>query len=237
MIGCHYQLSQIMKSFSRPGFHAIAPGLFSRPLLLAMIVGVVFGLLANRGLSASSWGNEIVPGQRIGHIYLGLAEKKLRSLMGVPVFNDAAGGRHWTTWSRKSKGKFFGSTTFSQGDGNVWRVKEAMVSDPKFATPEGISTASSFEALWKAYPSLKYVDTEPKGFPDEILASQPVSGYKGMEVYDNPVQGIAFEIVLTSQGEEIKRTVYGILIHQPGEPANPFEVFTNPVGSLQGPVP
>lgn len=194
-------------------------------------MGVIFGLLANRALSASSWGNEIVPGQRIGHFYLGLAEKKLRSLMGVPVFNDAALGKHWSTWSRQSKGELRGFTVLTHGDGSVWRVSEAMVSDPKFDTPAGISTASSFEALWKAYPNLQYVDTEPKGFPDSILASQPISRYKGMEAYDDSEQGIAFEIVLTLQGEEIKRTVYGILIHRPGEPANPFEVFNYPGGN------
>ncbi len=155
--------------------------LFSRLTALCLAAGV---LCLGPSAKAQKGSPLIVPGKSIGEIDLGTDEKLVWKKLGEPNTGEAAAGSHWNAWfapTEKGRGAELdihstGVSDHSDGPAVVWIRAES----PYFHTKEGISTKSSLAEVWKAFPSLRYTNTDSR---DDAV-----------EFYADPSQGIAVEI-------------------------------------------
>ena len=132
----------------------------------------------------------IVPGKSIGQVKLEAELPTVEKLLGKPTTSEGAGGRVWDTWNRSEEGAkqsyrvtVYGEHTASND--STQSVQSIRVNSPFFHTYEGINSQSSLEAIWKAFPMLRYYSTyQHEG--------------KTIEVYADDAHGISFEIQRTA---------------------------------------
>jgi len=140
----------------------------------------------------------IVPGKRIGKIYLGQDMKEVFDLLGTPDDGDAAMGSAVGVWIKSSMTIY---SHYRDSTMVVKAVKQISVASDTYYTAEKIATGMSLNQVKAAYPALKasasYVNLKNK---DKL------------QVYDDLEGGIAFDI------QNNKCTM--ITVHPKGKPVN-----------------
>ena len=149
----------------------------------------------------------IIPGQRIGHLTIGMDAAQATDLLKTPDESDAAMGKSVMTWyANHKKGGYQTSVycTRNMGgkDESTSRIKKILVTSPFFKTAEGISVGSKQEAMREAF------DLEKTG--TTIINERPIV------VYSDLGRGISFET-------DIEQDVcVGVIVHAKGEDANTY---------------
>lgn len=123
----------------------------------------------------------IKPGESIGQVYVGMEDKPLRQMLGEPSASDSAMTSSSATWySKRENGQVEETTVFEKTDENHDHsfVRQVLATSSFFHTRDGISTASSLDAIWKEFPGLTYCESQ---------------GTKGasLELYDAREDGFA----------------------------------------------
>ena len=131
----------------------------------------------------------IVPGERIGNIFIGQNADQLESILGKADLSDAAMGKAWLTWFSKVSTGITGNelnvyTAYRDDDPDLTEkvVHQIRITSDEFKTAKGISTGKTLEEVKQQYP-----DIELSGKYDHETPN-PVS------VYDDAEAGIAFEM-------------------------------------------
>ena len=153
----------------------------------------------------------IVPGERLGHLTLGLNADSVEPLLGMPDASDAAMGKAWLTW----KGKENSSkptqlqiyTTYKDTSMSVKTVQQIRTTSPFFKTSTGLHVGSTLALLKATFPQLQKTGTYTEG---------------GLhyQLYDAVAAGIAFEM---KEG-----VCTGILVHLKGRRADDIYIMLHP---------
>jgi hypothetical protein len=155
----------------------------------------------------------IIPGERAGKLYLGQDMQAVVKLLGQADDGDAAMGSALGIWYTKSsadvnlRNPVAVFSSYKDSTMVAKTVKQFSVSAPEFSTTEGIHTGLKLSQLMAAYPALKETGVYAKGRDT-------------LKVYDNQVEGIAFDLV--------QDTCSAITIHPKGKPANSTYLDVHP---------
>lgn len=153
--------------------------------------------------SASAQENDIVPGQRIGWIELGMRRQVVLSKLGTPAgtYNLPGRGRgdYWFSSDNSNTLRVFYNA--------AGRVSQVSVTSSRFTTPEGLTTRSGLADIKRAYKNLKVLKVNAKGDIDYY--------------YDSP-RGLAFEVTdqMDAHATPVMR-LYAILVFRPGAAPQP----------------
>lgn len=143
------------------------------------------GSLCLAPLARAQKGNSlIIPGKSLGEIELGMDEKVVWKKLGESNTGEAAAGSHWNAWfapTEKGRGAELdihtsGVSDHSDGPAVTWVRAESTF----FHTKEGVSTGSSLAEIWKAFPNLRFSNTDSRD--------------AAVEFYADGSQGIAVEV-------------------------------------------
>lgn len=148
---------------------------------------------------------QIIPGQRIGKVYVGQTTEQVIKLLGQPDSGDAAMGKALSFWLSKSaqEPRHYLAIYFTRSTANSPQMlaRQIRVNSPRFTTPEDtLRTGSPLKKIRKQHPQLR-----PIGF-----YTHPQQQYQ-VYIYDAPEAGIAFEVRTTDS------TCTAITVHQKGE--------------------
>lgn len=153
---------------------------------------------------AAAQDNDIVPGQRIGKIEIGMSRQAVHKTFGQP-------GGAYRLRARGYRGEYW----FSSDNSNTLRVfydpsgrvSQVSVTSPRFTTPEGLTTRSSLSEIKQHYRNLKVLRFAARA---------------NIDYYDAVGEGIAFELTqrYDSHSSQAMR-LYAILIHKPGNSVLP----------------
>lgn len=137
--------------------------------------------------------NLIIPGERVGRVYLGMDDSLIAKLLGDPDSGNAAMGKAWMTWesgrdehNNATQLEIF--TTYSDNTMRQKTVQQIRTTSNKFRTPAGLSVYSSLSDLQRVHSGLKKVAT----YADD---NRPLS------LFDDKEQGIAYEVVAAGNQE------------------------------------
>lgn len=149
----------------------------------------------------------IVPGERIGHLTIGMDAKQATDLLKQPDDGDAAMGKSVMTWYAKhKKGGYQTSVYCSHNmggeDENISYIKKILVTSPWFKTAEGIGVGANLASMRSAF-NLKQTQTT-------VINERPII------VYSDLAKGISFE---TDTAQDI---CVGIIVHAKGEDASTY---------------
>jgi hypothetical protein len=141
----------------------------------------------------------IVPGKRIGDIYINENADSVIAKFGKPDFGDAAMGASVMIWFDKS-GKTIHETGIyahrNMGAANEKTnyIKEIRETSPNFKTADYGGAGSALKDVMKLYR----------------LKKHPAPGNKKLWLYDNYQQGIGFEVDSTGK-------CLAVYVHAPGD--------------------
>ncbi len=131
----------------------------------------------------------IIPGEKIGNIFIGQNADQLESILGKADLSDAAMGKAWLTWFSKVSTGITGNelniyTAYRDDDPDLTEkvVHQIRITSDEFKTVKGISTGKTLEQVKQQYPEIELSGTYDHETPN------PVS------VYDDAESGIAFEM-------------------------------------------
>lgn len=150
-------------------------------------------------VSTAAQDNDIVPGERIGKIEIGMSRQAVRSTLGNPAGT-------YSLRARGFKGEYWISSDNSNtlrviydGAGSVYQVS---VTSTRFTTPEGLTTQSSLADVRSHYRNLRVLRYAARG---------------NIDYYDAVRQGIAFEFTERYDAHTAQAMrLYAILIHKRG---------------------
>ena len=158
-------------------------------------------LSACAGLAASPE-NLIVPGKRIGAVFIGQNEPAVSRILGEPAIWDTSMGRQTNTYFLDAKHQErLVVHSHRDEDGHRYFVDVITTTSPRFATSGGISTASSLISIWRAFPSLRFSSIERGPDGEEI------------EMYDDDARGIGAAFTPPKNGKD--RRCYSIFVFFP----------------------
>lgn len=141
----------------------------------------------------------IIPGKRVGDIYINENTDSVVDKLGKPDSSSNAMGTCFMAWFDKS-GKTIHKTSIyahSNGDGtnkNVNYVKEIRETSPTFKTADYGGAGSALKDVMKIYK----------------LKKRPAPGNKKFWLYDNYQTGIGFEVDSTGK-------CLAVYVHAPGD--------------------
>jgi len=141
----------------------------------------------------------IVPGKRIGDIYINENADSVVAKLGKPDSSDAAMGASFMAWFDK-KGKNIHQTSIyahrnmGAADEKVNYIKEIRETSPSFKTADYGGAGSEIKDVIKLYK----------------LEKHPAPGNKKLWLYDNYQAGIGFEVDSTGK-------CLAVYIHAPGD--------------------
>src|ERR1700761_7217380 len=101
-------------------------------------------------IKAISPAHLIIPGKKIGHVYINADADSLAAKLGHPSFTDAAMGALMMQWTARANGNVYETTTYSHrnmgnSDNSVSYIKEVRTSHPKFKTADFIGVGSELK--------------------------------------------------------------------------------------------
>lgn len=152
--------------------------------------------------------NQIVPGERLGHITLGMNADSLETVLGYPDASDAAMGKAWLTWNGKNNPSVlniytaYKDTTLTQKT-----VQQIRTTSSFFKTPNGTHVGQSLAQIKQQFPAMAATSTYTEAGAAYTL-------------YDDVAAGIAFEVRAS--------TCTGILIHKKGHRADDIYIMLHP---------
>lgn len=154
-------------------------------------------LLFVAGAAAQDY--DIMPGNRIGKIEIGMSRQKVHDTLGNPT-------GAYSLRSRGYKGEYWISSdstntlrVFYDPAGRVYQVA---VTSSRFTTPEGLTTESSLDDIKRHYQNLKVLHFTARG---------------DIDYYDSVRQGIAFEFTERTDSRNVSSyEMYAISIHKRG---------------------
>lgn len=143
----------------------------------------------------------IIPGKKIGHVFINADADSLAAKLGHPSFTDAAMGALMMQWTAHVNGNVYETTTYSHrnmgnADNSVSYIKEIRTTHPKFKTAEYAGVGSELKDVMKIY---KLKKRDVPGATDKKTA-----------LYEDYAAGIGFEV--DSNGK-----CTAVLVHAPGD--------------------
>ena len=143
----------------------------------------------------------IIPGKKIGHVFINADADSLAARLGHPSFSDAAMGALMMQWTAHANGHVYETTTYSHrnmgnADNSVSYIKEIRTTHPKFKTADYIGVGSELKDVMKIY-NLKKRDI-------------PGSKDKKSALYEDYAAGIGFEV-------DLNGLCTAVLVHAPGD--------------------
>lgn len=167
--------------------------------------------LAKSGADTGAVRTLIVPGERLGHITLGLNADSVEPLLGMPDASDAAMGKAWLTWKGKENNTKPSQlqiyTTYKDTSMSVKTVQQIRTTSPYFKTRTGLHVGSNLALLKATYPDLKKTGDYTE------------DGVR-YELYDAVAAGIAFEMKAG--------VCEGVLVHPKGQRADDIYIMLHP---------
>jgi hypothetical protein len=175
---------------------------------------------------------EVVPGKSVGRIVLGMSRTEAIRLLGKPTRAQAVKRRNEKTLKVSKTDLYTEVWEYPRAPGTddpthltvvsrAGKIIQINYSSPRYATPEGITPASSFTDIRKAYPKMTVREYVFLGFEPQA------AGAYAAFLMDDTRRGIAF---LTGTQDDVgtymelpKITPQTIYIHAPGQPALPVE--------------
>lgn len=153
--------------------------------------------------------NLVIPGERIGRVYLGMENALVVKLLGAPDLQDAAMGKAWLTWKGKrdehnNATELNVFTAYADSTMRQKTVQLVRTTSNGFVTPSGLRVYSSLIDLQLGHRDLKSVATYQYD-------------HRNFTLYDDKAQGITYEVV--AAGKENICT--GIIIHPQGKEVLP----------------
>lgn len=148
------------------------------------------------GVAAQDY--DIVPGNRIGKIEIGMSRQVVHSTLGNPTgaYRLRARGYRGEYWISSS------DNTLRVIYDAAWKVYQVSVTSPRFTTPEELTTQSSLADIKSHYRNLKALHFTARA---EI------------DYYDAVRQGITFEFTQRYDAHSSQAMrLYAILIHKQG---------------------
>jgi hypothetical protein len=152
-------------------------------------------------IKAISPAHLIIPGKKIGHVYIHADADSLAAKLGHPSFTDAAMGALMMQWTAHANGQVYETTTYSHrnmgnDDNSVSYIKEIRTTHPKFKTAGYVGVGSELKDVVKLYKLIK------RGVPG--------STDKKASLYEDYTAGIGFEV-------DPNGKCTAILVHAPGD--------------------
>ncbi|NUY79716.1 hypothetical protein HUK80_02320 [Flavobacterium sp. MAH-1] len=150
---------------------------------------------------------DIVPGEKIGNIEIGMDSEKLQFL-GTPDLSDAAMGKAWLTWysanSEAVSGKYELNVFTNYKDDEMKQkvVRLIRVTSPDFHI-DSVSTGKTLATIENRFPKIRYTG----GYPYDKTK-------ESVELYDDQDGGIAFEFLNDS--------CIGIIVHPKEEDVSKY---------------
>jgi hypothetical protein len=146
----------------------------------------------------------IVPGKRIGNIYINGNADSLVTLLGKPDFTDAAMGAQLMKWDviynkKKYKTNVYSHRGMGGADRTVSQIREIRTTSPWYKTADYAGAGSELKDIKKLYK----------------LKIHPLTAGSKTSLYDARSQGIAFEIDSTGRCS-------AILIHAPNDSTSTY---------------
>lgn len=158
----------------------------------------------------------IIPGERLGHIFIGENAENLDSVLGKPDISDAAMGKAWLTWngnlnSEGNPARLDIYTTYKDSTMQEKTVQQIRTTSPYFSTASGVGVQTDFNAVQQKFPSMKEVANY----------SESDTVYK---IFDDQKAGIAFEFRLMDN----RNVCSGIIIHMKNKPVTDTYIYLHP---------
>ena len=154
----------------------------------------------------------IVPGKSIGRVFVGRVSGDVIKRLGEAAEGDAALGREgWIYFSDAKKSERLEIHLHRDIEGHRYYVESIGVTSPDFVTQRGVSTASSVEAIWKAFPTLTFSDFK-----------QGPSGEQLEQYFDFP-HGMQVTFRAPKAGQ--KRKCYMITVFEAYSPKDMLEYY------------
>ena len=147
----------------------------------------------------------IAPGEKIGNTMIGANAETLKDL-GQPDLSDAAMGKAWMSWLSKNPNnpgtELMVSTGYKDSEMKEKTIKEIRVNSPDFKTSGGNGVGYTILDIVEEFPNIKAT----------TAYSNSKTGQE-VEVFDDQVSGIAFEIQ-----KEVPKICIAIIIHEKDKP-------------------
>ena len=182
----------------------------SRSKMVAKLIGA-FCLMLLFVASASAQEYDVVPGQRIGFIEIGMSRQTVQGKLGKPSGTYSLPGRGYRGDYWFSSDNSNTLRVFYNGAGRVFQIS---VTSPRFTTPEGLNTHSSLADIRRSYKNLKVLRMSARG---------------NIDYYYDSRRGIAFELTerLDAHSSSLTMQLYAILVFKPGSSpqSEPDEFF------------
>ncbi len=163
----------------------------------------------------------IMPGSRLGEVYMGETIDSVMAKLGKPQLGDAAMGHAWGTWLDTVKVERRDTTIYRTdvylvvtGEylGGIKTVHQIRTTDPNEYAADGLHVGSTLKEIQQVYKHIRPAAWRPrKNRRDSVIT------------YDAISQGIAFDMVNSTKRNSagrIYKVCGAIIIHIPGKPAN-----------------
>lgn len=151
---------------------------------------------------------EIIPGERVGAITIGLNADSVEARLGLPDASDAAMGKAWLTWKGKNNLSVLNIyTAYKDTTLSVKTVQQIRSTSNFFKTPTGAQVGQSLAQIKQQFPAAVATSTYTEDGAPHTL-------------YDDIAAGIAFEI-----SDELCK---GMIVHKKGERADAIYIMLHP---------
>jgi hypothetical protein len=166
---------------------------------------MAFCLLLLFAASASAQDYDVVPGQGIGFIEIGMSRQTVHGKLGKPSGT-------YTLPGRGNRGDYWFSSdnsntlrVFYNAAGRVYQIS---VTSPRFTTPEGLNSRSSLAEIRRSYGNLKVLRVTARG---------------DIDYYYDSRRGIAFELTDQSDAHSspLMMKTYAVLVFRKGTSPQP----------------
>jgi len=174
----------------------------------ALLWGLVLVCLPPASVLAAD--NLIVPGGRVGKVFVGESSDDVHKDLGRPDSSDFAMSHGLETWISAANGvtnqlEIYSVRDFSR-QGEPLTVKHIRVTSPAFSTSNGISTGSTLSEIQSSFKGARAVAYYMSGDGGRVY------------VYDDVKHGIAFEVARGKGNlSATKSRCVAIVVHARGE--------------------